>query len=101
GEDKKGIVPLDPDETAAAKTEALKGFDLGSLSQRLAKLGVKIPRNPTDMVVGVYQLQSVPNALVASDYQMPAGEQDYPSAPTFDAIPLNAAAIEAFGTTDK
>jgi hypothetical protein len=76
-----------------------KRDDLGSLSQRVAALGVSLPPNPADVVAGVYQLQSAPNVLVASSHRMYAGEQDFPSEPTFKAIPLNATAIAYFGTS--
>jgi hypothetical protein len=103
--------PLTDEEQAAAKTDELKRFDLGTLSQRLASYGIQVPmeKSPSMFrysVPGVYSLAEAPSVLVVSTN--PMYRDDYSHSlydgaidPRVPIKPLNAAAVAYFGGTDE
>ena len=88
-------------ERAAAATEELREFRLGTITDQLVELGITLPDNPREPIPAVFRLAAAPSVVVAvdpgsrdSDYDVAGGE------PMLHVIPVNPAAIAYYGSRD-
>ena len=96
------VEQMTKDEQAAARTDRLKGFELGSLTDRLLALDVRLPDDPDKPIPGVFQLSYASEVVVAGK-RKPGEEtpiiQDPNGGSLLKVVPVNAAGIAYYGGT--
>jgi hypothetical protein len=88
-------------ERAAAATEELRGFHLGTITDRLVELGITLPDDPRMPIPAVFRLAAAPSVVVAADPSSLDSDRDVAGGePMLHVVPVNPAAIAYYGSRD-
>jgi hypothetical protein len=90
------------EEQTAAGTERLKIYELGSMTDRLLALNVRLPDDPDEKIAGVFRLTYARQVVVAAKREadgLTPVRRGLHGSTLFRMVPVNAAGIAYYGGT--